>query len=64
MAIEFLNSDEASNFTPRKGMVVLGHTDVGICCRRFVARFKLISHTTDELCVGFQGTGWSIPNKC
>lgn len=42
-----------------QGMVVLSASDVGVSCRRFVARFCLLSHSVKELCVGFQGTGES-----
>lgn len=48
---------DSTNFTIKKGMVIVSKHDPGICCRKFIARFKLISHSTDELCVGFQGTG-------
>ncbi|CAD5233126.1 unnamed protein product [Bursaphelenchus xylophilus] len=40
----------------RKGMVLMNHDATPRCCRRFVARFCLLSHPVDELCIGFQGT--------
>ncbi|KAI6213207.1 hypothetical protein M3Y94_00123400 [Aphelenchoides besseyi] len=56
LAIQF--SSEFDSNAVRKGMVILNAQDVGVCCRRFVAKFRLLSHTSDELCIGFQGTAY------
>jgi GTPase len=54
ISIEFSTN---MNFVIKKGMVVVSKHDYGICCRKFIARFKLISHFTDEISLGFQGMG-------
>ena len=36
--------------------MVISMDDEGVCCRRFVARFCLLYHTTAEISIGFQGT--------
>lgn len=56
ISVEFLTSS-STHFNIKKGMVIVSKHDFGICCKKFTARFKLISHSSDEVCVGFQGTG-------
>lgn len=39
-------------------MVVVSNHDFGVCCQKFRARFRLISHSSDEIYVGFQGVAY------
>ncbi|KAI6190258.1 hypothetical protein M3Y97_00097900 [Aphelenchoides bicaudatus] len=56
ISVEFTNGTKG--FTIRKGMVVVSKHDFGICCRKFKARFQLISHSSDEIFCGFQGVAY------
>ncbi|KAK0408609.1 hypothetical protein QR680_004053 [Steinernema hermaphroditum] len=51
-----IRREEGMEVQLRRGMTMVSADDIAVCCHEFTARFYLLYHPYNEVCVGFQGT--------